>query len=427
MTPKEQEDINNRAKRAAELEALIPINFAELERRIKRWMLIADRDVIKFLCMIYAANHLPRDPIWVFLIAASGGGKTELVTSMFDLPDMYPLSLITPNTFLSGMPGRNSASLLPKISGKILAFLDWTNMMSMNQEAQAEILGQFRDIYGGYLKKSFGTGRVEEWKGKIGVLACTTSMVDFSQQRNAALGERFVHYRVLMPDRKEVGMRSLQNGGRMEEMRKDMRDAFFSFFKSMDFEKKTPELPDEVQIQLVDISNLATMARSGVIRESSFKREVIFVPAVEMPTRLPQQLATLACAAMVVNGGEYDPEDMKIIYKVALDSIPQTNRMVMLEMAAEDNLTTKEIATALGYPTAPIHLYLENLALLGVIKRYKGSDTEQGGAADRWALLPEFSEILRKYESVEKRKEPEVDLRAEAEAVFGGEDPTDEL
>lgn len=397
MNAAEIQKMNEIAARNAELASLLPISFAELEARIKRWMLLADSGVIKFLCAVYIANHLERDPIWIFLVGPSGGGKTELMSAFFDLKDIYVMSLLTPTTFLSGMPGNNDASLLPQVEGKTLVFLDWTNMLDMNKDARKEIMGQLRDIYGGYLRKAFGNGKIREWRGKIGVMACVTSMVDFSQQASGAMGERFINYRILMPDRKEVARRALANGDRQTEMRKDLKDAVYSFFKGLEIPSEPPELPTEVNEELVRVSNFATLARSCVIRDYGFKKEVVFVPSAEMPTRVTQQLKTIAVALMIVNGGEYRQEDMEIIYKIALDSIPQTNRIVIRQLAKFPNQTTKDVATALGYPTAPIHLYLENLGMLGVVKRSAGKDTSEGGIADRWALRSDFADIFNRH------------------------------
>ena len=168
-----------------------------------------------------------------------------------------------------------------------------------------------------------------------------------------------------------------------------------------------------MQDELISLSNFCTLARSGVIRDYGFKKEVLFVPAAEMPTRITQQLNTLGIAINIVNGGKLE-KDMSILYKIALDSIPQTNRMVMKEMARLDEQTTSDIATSLGYPTGPIRMYLENLALLNVCKRIKASDSEQGGTGDRWTLLPEFTDILKKYDNI-KNIDKETEMRIESE------------
>jgi hypothetical protein len=413
MNQKEIDDKAKKAERLAELNALEPIDFDTLEKIVNEWMLVADTGIVKLLPAILIANKLNRDPIWMFLIGPSGGGKTELLQSLFDLPEIYSVSLLTPNTFLSGMPGLKDPSLLPQVDGKVLAFLDWTNILSMNKDARNEIMGQLRDIYGGHMKKIFGTGKIAEWNGKIGIVACTTPVIDFTQQSNASLGERFIHYRIAMPDRKTVAKRALTNGGKQTEMRIALRNAFYAFMKGIEIPEVIPSIPESAQDEIISVANFSTMARSGVIRDFGMKKDVIFVPASEMPTRIVQQLNTLAVALVIENKGEFRPVDMDIIYKIALDSIPQTNYMVMKEMARHDERTTSEIAASIGYPTPPIRIYLENLALLGVCDRIKGSDSEQGGNSDRWTLQAEFVEILKKYEDIKE---------LEAEAVAAIED-----
>ena len=401
LSPEELQKRAEEIQRKEELKALEPINFKTLEEQVRKWMLIDDPGAIKFLCACYVANHLKRDALWVHFIGASGSGKTELLGMFFDLEDIYLIDILTPQTFLSGMPGRNDASLLPHLNGKIMIFKDFTIVMSQNKDAKNEIMGQLRGIYDGHLKKPFGNGKVREWKGKVGLITGVTSMVDFTQQSTTALGERFIHYRVITPDRIEVAMRAMSNGDHQELMRKEMRNAGFAWAKGLNYEAELPALSPEVEKELVRVANFTALARSVVIRDFGFKKEIIFVPASEMPTRLSQQLKTLAVSCMVVNGGVFVPEDMQnVVYKAALDSVPQTNMMVCKQMAQRDEQTTKEIATALDYPTDPIRTYLENLSMLGVCKRIKGQDSEEGGNADRWTITPAFGDILKHHKLV---------------------------
>lgn len=387
--------------RKEEVKNLEPIDFKTLDKTLREWLLISDNGIVKLLPAIITANKLSgHDPVWVMMIGPSGGGKTEFLNCLLDLPEIYPISLLTPNTFLSGMRGAGDVSLLPMVNNKILVFKDWTNILSQNKDARNEIMGQLREIFDGYMKKPFGNGKIAEWKGKIGLIAGVTPAIDLAQQMHTTLGERFINYRIAMPDRKQAAWRALNNGNKQEEMRKALRNAFYAYMKGIKIPEKEPELPQEVKEEIISVANFVTMARSGVIREYSFKKEVVFVPAAEMPTRSVQSFTLLATAFIINNGCKYDSEDMKIIYKIALDSIPQTNYMVIKEMARGDKRTTTQIATSLGYPTSPIRMYLENLALLGVCQRIKASESEEGGTSDLWTMNPEFVEIVRKYEDI---------------------------
>ena len=89
-------------KNKAAYDAILPIPFIELKAIIDKWMLIVDPGVVKLLCATIFANTLNTDPVWLFLVAPSSGGKTELLNGLLKNPDCYFLSQLTPNTLLSG-------------------------------------------------------------------------------------------------------------------------------------------------------------------------------------------------------------------------------------------------------------------------------------------------------------------------------------
>lgn len=396
--------------RQAELEALTPITYDQMMAVFHKWMLIPDPYFIKFMLACYCANALSQRPVWAIIIAPSGGGKTEVVNSLLSLPDIYSLSTLTPNTFLSGMPGAKDASLLPKINGKLVVIKDWTVLMSMQRDAQSEVYGQLRDVHDGAMTKAFGNGQVRVWKGKVAILACSTESVDQNQQQHTHLGERFVNYRPLMPDRLAVARIALNNADKQNDMTIELQNAVYAFMKGVNFKQELPALPLEAQEQLINLAEFATKARSGVIRDFGFKKEVLFVPSPEMPTRALQQVALLGQGAMIVNGGALLEDDTKMLYKVMLDSIPKTNLMVIKEMAKGDQQTTAAIASSLGYPTDTIRTYLENQALLKICIREKG-DVGQG---DRWTLNPRYVDIIRKYNEIRVMSPDEIRENEEA-------------
>src|SRR3990167_191607 len=236
------------ALRRAELDALTPITFEQLQAVFDKWMLLPDRFIVKFLMSCYCANELSQRPVWAMIVAASGGGKTELLNSLLSLEKIYSISSLTPSTFLSGMPGPRDNSLLPKLSGKIMGFKDWTVILSMQKDARAELFGQLRDIHDGAMSKEFGNGQKRSWKGKTSILAACTESIDLNQQQNAHLGERFIYYRPVMQGRLEVARRALNNSSHQDQMGKELQNAVYSFIKGIDFSKfdTLPELSEEI-------------------------------------------------------------------------------------------------------------------------------------------------------------------------------------
>lgn len=395
--------------RKAELEALDPISFEEMQAIFDRWMLIPDRHLIKYIVSCYCANELSQRPVWAIIVAPSGGGKTEVLNSLLSLSKIYSISSLTPQTFLSGMPGAKDQSLLPKVNGQILLFKDWTVVLALQKDARAEIFGQFRDIYDGSMTKAYGNGQTRTWKGKVSILAACTEAIDMNQQQYTHLGERFVFYRPIMPDRLEVAFRSLKNSSHQVEMTQALQNAVYAFIKGIDFSKyqgTLPDLPEEASNELVNLAEFATKARSGVIRDFGYKKDVLFVPTPEMPTRVLQQVSLIGQGAMIANGGELKKEDIEMLYKTMLDSIPRTNRLVINEMAKGDGQTTAAIATALGYPTETIRTYLENQALLGVCERIKAE-----GKGDRWTMNQKYTAIIRRYDEIRTLSKEELEER----------------
>lgn len=393
MDKKGTEEIRREEERIAWLNSQPTIGLEEYETEVRKWMIVDDPGILRLIPAAYVANIAAKDPVWMMVVGPSGGGKTELLSMLLDLPEIYSISLMTPATLLSGFPGHGDASLLPKVTGKLMIFKDWTSLLAMNRDALSEVMGQLREVYDGQLKKPFGNGRVAEWKGKVSILAGCTPAIDIAAQMHAHLGERFITYRPAMPDRLTVARRCLENGNRTDEMRDAIRAAAFRFVNGIDFKLAALGTPQEAKDGIVEIADLATRARSGVIRDQGSRREVIFVPGPEMPTRLVQQLSSLASALYALAGGRWEERDTQLLRKVAMDSIPQTNRMVMSELSKTTMITAADLAVRLGYPTAPIHMYLENLALLGIVRRSKGKDTD--GTADRWDMLPSFAKIIR--------------------------------
>src|SRR5688500_9905036 len=70
--------------------------WSQFERQVRRYLMLADPDVLIFTAAIVVANRLDADPVWAFLVAPPGGVKTELIRSLDRISDVYPLSTLTP-------------------------------------------------------------------------------------------------------------------------------------------------------------------------------------------------------------------------------------------------------------------------------------------------------------------------------------------
>src|SRR4030095_14598080 len=52
-------------------------------------------DAVDIALAVIIANRMTTDPLWVFLVAPPSSGKTEIINSLQDVPDVFTLSTLT--------------------------------------------------------------------------------------------------------------------------------------------------------------------------------------------------------------------------------------------------------------------------------------------------------------------------------------------
>lgn len=196
------------------ISAVSSTRFNQVIARMKRWLLLSDVELLRVVFATIVANRMTGDPVWLFIIAPSGGTKTELIQTLTSLNDTYLLSSLTPHTLASGCIGGKDQSLLMALkSGTILLFKDFTSVLSMHREHRAEILGQLREIYDGRYRKTFGTGQVVDWSGKLGFIAGVTPIIDTHYSVFNVLGERFIQVRMRLPNEIRLAKKAMSDAG----------------------------------------------------------------------------------------------------------------------------------------------------------------------------------------------------------------------
>lgn len=370
-----------------------PISFTALEQKINKWLLIKDTGIIKVLAGTVIANRLQGDPVWLFIVAASGGTKTELIRGLNKIEGIYPISDLTPQTFLSGEKGQKNASLLLRLPSydTILTYKDFTTVLTMHRDNRHAILSQLREIYDGFYRKEFGTGETKTWEGKMGFIAGVTSVIDNHQTVFQVLGERFIQYRPEQPDSIALAKKAMENSGEEHEMREEIQNAFADFIQGIQIPKQPTAVPDDIQNRIAYLATFCVRARSGIIRDGYSSREIELIPDTELPTRLAKQLTTLQSAFSLMD--EATPEqNYQLVYKVGMDTLPQKRRKTIeVLLAATDNLTTAEVALKIGYPTNTTRRILEDLQGLGLATRAH----EGQGYADKWLISDRTRELLQ--------------------------------
>jgi hypothetical protein len=365
--------------------------LTECVATFQRWLHMPDPSPLYVVLATVAANQAPGDPVWLLLVGPPGSGKTELLVPLGVLPDVHSAATLTEASLLSGTPKRDQAKdakggLLREIGEYgIVVCKDFGSVLSMHRDTRAATLSALREVYDGAWTRHVGSdgGRKLDWRGKVGILAGCTPTIDNHAAVMAAMGERFMTYR--MPDTNEDAQfsRALTHAGHEDAMRHQLGAAVRNVLAGIDTGRtKELDLTDTERVRLMHLATFAVRCRSAVERDG-YTREIEIVPEPEAPGRLGLNLGRLLAALTTI--GVDRAQAWLVITKVALDSMPKLRRLILEHLLAHDGpLTTTAVAEALDHPTQTTRRGLEDLAAHKVLHR-QGTGK---GKAHLWTATP---------------------------------------
>jgi hypothetical protein len=388
MTEQEQHDFAA-ARAACMANPITPeIKLATLITTYRKWLHLPDPGPVYFILGSVAANLMQGDPVWSMLIGAPGSGKTELLQPLSSLANVHFAGTITEPALLSGTAARDRAKdakggLLAQI-GKfgILICKDFTSVLSMHRDSRAALLAALRETFDGNWTRHVGVdgGRTLHWSGKLALIAACTPIIDSHHAVMAAMGERFILYRLPPVDESEQARRALSHCGCEAAMRSELTRAAATLFSEMEHLDGHLGVEKEDQARLIALTTFAVRCRSAVERDGH-SREIELIPDPEAPSRLTLVLARLG-AGMAAIGVERN-EIWRVVSKVALDCMPALRRRLVEILYRETSeIDTTAASVAIKYPTTTTRRALEDLAAHGVIDR----NPQGQGKADMWAL-----------------------------------------
>lgn len=386
-------------------------SIVQLDEEYRKVLELGDDGVIMLLCAAIIGHFTEGNAIWVMFVAASGAGKSEMLNPLIDLDFIHEISDLTVNTLASGFKaGGAETSLLHKMDNGIMLFKDFTSILSKHREAKAEVMKQLREVYDGRYTKRTGNNADVLWEGKIGAIAASTEAVYSQMQDLSVMGDRFIMYAIDQPDRKKALRRSWENELDIKRMREHLRACFLHYilYTKENIEPYDIVIPKDIEDELLDIADFAAIARSGMFTD--FKTGAIeFVPAPELGTRIAGQLRQIANAFIMMNRADprykADKErasrltdiQIKILHRVAFDSVPRSRRNALIALATYDEgVSTAGFATSIGLQTAAVKKYLEQVNALGLCTRVR----KGGKQGDQWILNKEYRQIIIKLEGI---------------------------
>jgi hypothetical protein len=367
----------------------VATNLESVIETFRRWLYLPDTTPLLAVLGTVAANLLPGDPVWLLLIGPPGGGKTELLQPLGSLPRVHMTSTLTEASLLSGTPSKDKAKdasggLLRSVGDfGVLLCKDFGSVLSMNRDSRTSVLAALREVYDGSWTRHVGVdgGRTLHWQGKLGLIGACTSTIDSHHAVIAAMGERFIMFRLADIGEDELAARALDHQGSEVLMRTELCRAVSSLFSGLTLSRPAVVHGSERE-RLIALATLAVRCRSAVERDG-YTRQVELIPQSEAPGRLALCLARLLDGMTTIGASRVDA--WRVVAKCAVDCVPALRLRVLGMLAGElGAVETAAVATAIRYPTQTTRRALEDLTAHGVVKRV-GHAPGRGGS-DIWRL-----------------------------------------
>jgi len=380
-----------------------PIKFAwksvdlhTVKDRFRKWLSFQTEDGtedLEPLEVVLAAacdRELSGDPVWLLLVAPSGGTKTEILRSL-KFWKAYTLDSLTTKTLVSGLTYTDKKSkkrkavegILGDLDGKILVIKDFTLILTKPTDERNEIFGQLRNAYDGYLEYGFGTlPEPIRIKSSFGLIAGVTPIIDNYHQFNVLLGERYLKARLKL-DRRIASQKAMQNVGKEKEMREELQRTVYNFLKGLEFHDL--EINEKSLNFLINLAMFTAKIRTPVWASNLGAGITEYMATTEVATRLVKQLAKLLKLVVIVRGkSQIDDDDITSIVRVAFDTVPQDRMEIIKFLYANGASGLREISRHIKMSTTGTKRKLEEMLALEDVVEYENSD--YGSTDGNWRL-----------------------------------------
>ncbi len=360
------------------------MKLQDIKKEWEKYIVLKDHHTLDVLLATVIGNMLvDRDPIWLMLVAPSSGGKTTLLSPIVDIKSVYFIDDLTEKTLLSGYKvGGKDNSLLRTIGTGIMAFSDFTSILSKNPVSRGEILSQLKLVYDRKVTKYTGTGSVK-WEGKIGFIGAATADIYYHLESGRSMGERFIYYWMDVPTDREIAMKQSETTISAKEMTNVMKDYYRQYFEGVRDWATLHGVPDlkmtEIQRERVRKASMFCVAGKATVHTNFKSGKVDQIPQKASVGRDNKSFEALLVTFQLMYGYEIGKPNAEIqdwmidiVEKCAYSSINRERRAI-LEILAESpkSMSASAIGASngLGLEKEGVGVYLAPLFAVGLIKR----------------------------------------------------------
>ena len=331
-----------------------------------------DLDAINVVLATVAAERLGGDPLWLLLVSGPGNAKTETVQSLSGTGALIISTITSEGALLSATPARERAAgatggLLQRLGPTgILVFKDFTSILSMHREGRAQIMAALREMHDGHWVRTVGSdgGQSLEWNGHIAVIGAVTTAWDMAHGAIAAMGDRFVIFRMdSMKGRQAAARQAMQNIGTEVEMRAELALVVEQLLSTI--ERGTPSMGLDIEgrDRLMAAADVVTQGRTSV--EYDGRGYIKEAHAHEMPTRFLKQLGQVVRGAVAI--GMDSAHAIELAMRCARDSMPPLRLSILFDVMSHPYTHVQDVRKRLDQPRTTISRELEALHLLRLL------------------------------------------------------------
>ncbi len=387
--------------------------LADIKVEFEKYIVLKDPYAVDVVLATLVGNALiPRDPLWLMMVAPSSGGKSTLLAPCAGVPAVYFLDDLTEKTFLSGYKVKGKETSLLKIIGSgVICFSDFTSILSKNPMSRGEILGQLRLVYDGNFTKRTGTGEIK-WQGKIGFLGAATPDIYHILEASRSMGERYLYYWLNQPSDEEIVKKQEEVSMSSREISEAMQPKFQEYIEGIRSYISTKGLPtlnvNVAQLRAVNAAAMFCVSAKATVH-TDFKTgkpdALVNKPGVGRDRKM---FTTLLHALQLMNAYETGITDIpvsddmvRIVEKCAWSSVGRERRKILEILSTRDTmLTASEIGATddFGLPKESVEKYLYVLHAVGLIQMVNR------GNAFAWQIdSEETKQFVRALSGLEKK------------------------
>lgn len=261
-------------------------------------------DRLPFLVTLAAAatTALDGEPLWLLLVGAPSGGKTEAIRLVEDVADESIGELTGAASLLAWTKGRTPkpCGLLTRLPARAFVTIrDLSPLLaSSDRGGRDEVYAKLRDIYDGKCRREVGQQPTAlEWMGRLTLAAAVTPAIDNYSSHAQALGDRWLYLRLAGSDAQAAiakGMRALHDDSdRIGAARQHARVVAVRIIGQARARIGAVSLDGTQRRVLADAAFVVSRARAVVPRHGYGRREIDGVPVIEEVPRLARQLGLL--------------------------------------------------------------------------------------------------------------------------------------